>query len=300
MYDPLGADTMSIHSLAVLGGDLRQCYLAEYMRASGHKLSCFGIMPFSFSEENFPAKANSLTDALSDTALILGPVPFSVKKGFLSTDPLLSVQITLQELLDALIPGQILAGGSIPDEFCRSCAEKQILVLDLLQDEDFLQKNAVLTAEGLLASLIHETPFSLMGRRVLLLGYGRCGQAIGRLLLPFDMEILVLEQEESRRLLARLDGMAAMAPVILPQDLLSFDLVINTIPAQVLTSTQLEQLPKHCIIFDIASAPFGFQPKSTDGRRLVRCPGIPGKMMPETSGTLIGKIISERLLSHGF
>ena len=283
---------MSKASIAVLGGDLRQHYLAEYMVKTGHEVS-------------------SLREAISDCDWILGPMPFSRDGERLYTAPTKpagiipgksaeilpkeSAGITLEELAALLRPGQTLVGGGIPERFSAACAGKQVTVIDLREDEALIRANAALTAEGLLSMLIAQTPFSLTDRRFLILGFGRCGQEIAWLLSGFSAALTAYDHDPKRIGLATLQGFST--------DLsLDYDVIINTIPAQVLTGQQLAQLPPHCMLFDIASAPFGFDLKTARelGLALIRCPGIPGAMMPQTAGELIGKSISERMLSHGF
>lgn len=283
---------MSKASIAVLGGDLRQHYLAEYMVKTGYEVS-------------------SLRDAISDCDWILGPMPFSrdgerlyaapTKPAGIMPEksaeilPKESAGISLEELAALLRPGQTLVGGGIPERFSAACAGKQVTVIDLMEDEALIRANAALTAEGLLSMLIAQTPFSLTDRRFLILGFGRCGQEIAWLLSGFSAALTAYDHDPKRIDLATLQGFST--------DLsLDYDVIINTIPAQVLTRQQLAQLPPHCMLFDIASAPFGFDLKIARelGLALIRCPGIPGAMMPQTAGELIGKSISERMLSHGF
>lgn len=283
---------MSKASIAVLGGDLRQHYLAEYMVKTGHEVS-------------------SLREAISDCDWVLGPMPFSrdgehlyavptEPAGIMPEEsagimPEESAGIALGELAALLRPGQTLVGGGIPERFSAACAGKQVTVIDLMEDEALIRANAALTAEGLLSMLIAQTPFSLTDRRFLILGFGRCGQEIAWLLSGFSAALTAYDHDPKRIDLATLQGFAT--------DLsLDYDVIINTIPAQVLTGQQLAQLPAHCMLFDIASAPFGFDLKTARelGLALIRCPGIPGAMMPQTAGELIGKSISERMLSHGF
>lgn len=290
---------MNVTSITVLGGDLRQCYLAEYMYTQGHDVICYGTVPFPFPQTDKIPVSDSLTEALSHARLILGPVPFS-KDGVQINQSEPSAP-SLSELKSELRPGQLLIGGSFPSSFAASLSEAQISLLDVMHEEDFLQKNAALTAEGLLASLIAETPFSLRGQRLLLLGYGRCGTEICRILAPFSMEITVCDHNEAALLRAQRSRFTAKRPWELTDDAMNFDLVINTVPAKVLTDEQLHRLNRRCVLFDIASTPFGFDRKklAQEKRRLVCCPQIPGRMLPKAAGELLGRTISERMRSYG-
>ncbi len=290
---------MFLTSMTILGGDLRQCYLAEYMHTLGHDVICFGTVPFPFSHgEGIPVSHN-LTYALAQARLVLGPVPFSKDGVHLNADP--KESLSLHDLLGALRPGQILAGGGFGEDFSSSCAAAQIPVWDLMKDEAFICRNAALTGEGFLSLLISNTPFSLRGRSLLLIGYGRCAREIEKLLRCFSMKIYVCDCKKEALALASSQGHRAVWPKELSRCLPNLDLIINTVNDSVLADAQLDLLPPDCILFDIASAPYGFRKETADQKnlRLLRCPGIPGHTMPQTAGEAMGAALSERMLSYG-
>lgn len=293
---------MSPATIAVLGGDLRQSYLAAYLCRLGHDVTCYATPDFS-SPSGCPFRARHLEAALAGARLVLCPVPLSTDGHTLSLSVSEAAQtpLPLKELVLSLHPGQLLAGGGLPESFWEACRRKEVTPFDYLMQEEFLRANAALTAEGLLGILLKETPFSLVGRRALLLGYGRCGQEIARLLSCFSVKLSVQEKDAILLTQAVDQGFFTFSPEQNPEDLSAFDLVINTVPGRVLDITHLHKLSPHCQLFDIASAPFGFDWEADQFPWLppVRCLGIPGKWMPETAGELMGKIILERMLSHG-
>lgn len=285
-------------SMAVLGGDLRQCYLAEYMYTLGHDVNCFGTVPFPFSTAGGPSQAQSLQEALSESRLVIGPVPFSKDGSHLYQETAEARgRLSLDSLKDALRPGQILLGFGIPKALTSFCQKSGILVWDFQDSPKLARANAAFTAEGLLASVISETPFSLNGKKALLLGHGRCGQEIVKLFTKLNLSFTILDRDPEARALAEAPIRTLTEPELTALSM-DFDLVFNTIPARLLSRQDIAKLPEHCVLFDIASAPFGFDLEHT-GRKLVRCPGIPGKTMPRTAGEFLGKVIIERMLSYG-
>jgi dipicolinate synthase subunit A len=187
------------------------------------------------------------------------------------------------------MPGQVLAGGGLPKHFVESLTKRCITTLDFLEDAALTLANAALTAEGLLSVLIAQTPVSLHGCKALLLGFGRCGKEIGRLLQCFGVKLFVLDHDESCLMAAKEMGIGSVLKEL--EDCLDYDILINTVPERILTSKQLGLLPKECVLFDIASAPFGFEPAVVEKLelKLVNCPGLPGRFMPKTAGELLGK-----------
>ena len=289
---------MAIPSIAILGGDLRQCYCAEYLLSVGWQVTCFHTPDFPF--HGSIRIAGCLPQALEGTNIILAPTPLSKDNTWLFQADTQKPPCLLASLWDSLLPGQTLAAPSFGEETRLLLQEKSCRALQLSQAREYAVENSLLTAEGLLSEVIQKTPFSLSSAHVLLLGYGCCGSAIGKMLLPICRSITVLEWELGRQAQAKKDGICPVAAGSLPNVLPTCSLLINTIPAHVLEPQLMQKLPGSCHIFDIASAPFGFSKNITEKYLMpyFRVPGIPGRFSPATAGQVIGKTI-ERISDYG-
>lgn len=281
---------MSIYHITVIGGDLRQCYLAEYLQSSGHIVTCFQTVTFSYRA---PIKITAaLPQALTDADIIIGPVPFSkdTQTLFLSID---APEIYMKDFLKLLHPRQTIAGGSIPKELARECLKRDISVIDFMKSDSLIIQNAYFTAEGLLARIITETNVSLKQLPILILGYGNCGFMIAEMLLFMQARITIFDIDINRLALAKTRPVASVTQDRLKALLPDFSIIINTIPAHILTTDCLEQISQDCLIFDIASEPGGFSKKGLEEMNLKRisCPGIPGNCMPKSAARLIGDTI---------
>ena len=274
---------MAISSIAILGGDLRQCHTAEYLNNSGCQAACFHTLNFPCSPG--VSHADSLPDALSGADVVLAPTPLTKDGVHLFQADSEQAPCLLSEVWDALSSDQIFAVYSLSS--------------DIAQLPVFARENALLTAEGLLSEIIRYTPFSLSSARVLLLGYGCCGSAISSLLHPLCRSIYVLEQEPEKRELAEKKGVCPIQEEDFSTVLPRCNIVVNTIPAFVLEPEEIRKLPGSCHIFDIASAPFGFSEDITEKFLLpyFRLPGLPGRFSPVSSGQMIGKIV-ERITDY--
>lgn len=176
---------------------------------------------------------------------------------------------------DILIgPVTIYKNGKLLPEIEEACNKEKVSVLNYMASEDFLLRNAELTAEGFLALLIQNTPFSLKEANILLLGLGRCGKALKKLLGKMDAHVDAYD----------------VVPDKIPTAQ-SYRVVINTIPAPVISRDHLETFHPDCILFDIASAPGGFDKEAVEelALNLITCPGIPGKFSPQSAGYAIGE-----------
>lgn len=177
---------------------------------------------------------------------------------------------------DLLIgPADFYANGILRSDINEACATYHVPVVNYLSNREFLIANAELTAEGVLAYVIMNTPFTLSGATGLVLGFGRCGSAIAKRLHVLGCRVdaydLIPEQFEN------------------PE---SYDFIINTIPATVITEEILKPLRKDCILFDIAPVPGGFDKNAVASLelKLIDCPNIPDITAPKAAGYTLGAL----------
>ena len=83
--------------------------------------------------------------------------------------------------------------------------------------------------------------------------------------------------------------------------LCGYDLVINTVPAQILGRAQLEDLKRGCLILDLASKPGGvdFDAAARLGVKVIWALSLPGKVAPVTAGQCIQTTIYNILRELG-
>lgn len=288
---------MALPSITILGGDLRNCYTAEYLYSRGWQVQCYHTLAFPFSSGI--RLADCLSQAFGHSDLILAPTPLSKDGKCLFQAGTAVPACPFRELLEALAPEHKLVVFTLPKELYSKITEKGCQILSLAQSLEFTKENALLTAEGLLAEVLRCTPFSLSCSNVLILGYGHCGTAISRLFRPLCQKIYVVEENIEKQKQAKHDGLYPISTKEFKQVLPQCQILINTIPAPVLEPAVLQLLHSCCHIFDIASAPFGFPADITEKCLLpyYRIPGIPGRFSPITAGEAIGRTI-ERMTEH--
>ena len=165
--------------------------------------------------------------------------------------------MSLSSFLAFLQPGQCVAGGNFPSSFIAQCHDKQVYIYDYMQSSSLTLANAALTAEGMLAVLLTQTPYALQQASILLLGYGRCGMLLAQKLQALGCWVTVCEKDTLRRSLADAQGFATLTPEELPASLPTHRLVVNTVPELLLTAPLLQLLPADAQLFDLASTPGG-------------------------------------------
>lgn len=288
---------MDASSITISGGDLRQCYTAEYLNSLGWDVICYHTPAFPYSTGI--VQTDSLAHALAHSELVLAPTPLTRDNNNLFQAETDEPPCPLEDLWAMLTSKHKFIVYNLPAELQKLVENIGCEILTFGNLPFFQNKNALLTAEGLLAEVIRCTPFALSSADILLLGYGCCGAKIGRLFLPLCRDIYVIEQDEEKQKNARNNGLTLIGREDFVKKLPECHIIINTIPGPVLEMEQLSQMHSSCHIFDIASAPFGF-PSDTTEKCLMpyyRIPGIPGRFSPVTAGEIIGRTI-ERMVTH--
>lgn len=283
-------------SLTVLGGDMRQNYLANFLSEKGHSVTCFLTPAFPLLNPDI-RQAVSLSEALSVSNFIIGPVPFSRDQQTVSgtADTLL-----LTDLYSLLNKKHFLIGGNLPSSAHDVCNDKRISCYDFMQSESLVFTNAELTAEGMIGEILQKTPFMLQNCSILVIGYGRCGTVLAHKLNALGCKVSVCEFSESRRALAASFGYHSFPPSQLQSNLPLYSVIVNTVPEPVLFKDDLSCLSTSCLLFDLASPPGGIDQKSVKEHNIpvFQCLGLPGKTAPLSAGKAIGTTILERIAAN--
>ena len=156
--------------------------------------------------------------------------------------------------------------------------------LDLLKDELYLAQNAAITAECALqvAAPLMTTTFS--GCPVLIIGWGRIGKCLGKLLQALGCNVTVAARKYTDRAMLRALGYQDADPNQISCLLCDFRLIFNTVPSPILNREQLSPC-RNCILIDLASQ------KGMDGDDVIWARGLPGIHAPESSGLLIAETL---------
>lgn len=298
--------------ISVAGGDLRQFYMLYRLmeKLSGKDISyivkCYQV---NFPTEDFKCLidshpgiftiCDSMWELLKDCDILIGPVPFS-KDGIniFSADKFQKTAIS--DIINHPEYPKIITGGSIPKYLIQGMSDFPVSFKDIMKDTKFSEINSSLTAEGLLKYIIENTVCSIENAKILITGYGRCGKAIAHKLSLLGGSISVYDNDTLQADAGKQQGYSFYdmnAYIDTPAD---FDFIINTIPSPVFKAPFLRKLNRKCVLFDIASAPGGFDNDICQGLALkvIRCPGIPGKTAPRTSGIAMADSILAYLESR--
>lgn len=164
-------------------------------------------------------------------------------------------------------------------------------IFDYAAREDFAVKNAVLTAEGAIELLLRHYEDSIFDSRVLVLGYGRIGKVLSRYLSALGTEVTVAARKASDR--AWIKSMGYHAADYSFKELNGYPIIINTVPAPILTAELIDTLRDDVFLIDLASMPGGVDFKRANERDLtcIHALALPGKTAPKAAGRIIKETI---------
>lgn len=266
----------------VAGGDPRQAALAVLLADEGHSVHTYAL------EQGAGMKCEPSMKGADRADCVILPLPAAGADGKLNT-PLSAQQHDLEEVLDALRPGQLVCAGMVGDGLRRMAKERGLLLQDYFAREELAVLNAIPTAEGAIQIAMEELPITLHDARVLVVGFGRLGRALAPRLRALGARVWVSVRRYEQRAAAECMGLGSEGVDHLPDWLCSYDLVFNTVPAPVLGVEELAALKEGALVIDLASRPGGvdMDAAATLGVRVVWALSLPGKVAPVTSGRYI-------------
>ena len=228
---------------------------------------------------------NGLKCFLGIEQLYLLPIPSSRDNKMIS-----GTAITLDSLLDIVDSSSLVVGYSLPEDISEGLKGRGCLVHDVACDEEFLCENAELTAEATLGVIFNTAGASPADLRIGVVGYGRIGKRLSRLLLYFGAAVRVYSSDVGKRLDLGEWGITT-ALSARDADLSGLDILINTAPAVIFDSGREGGFPEDLRVIDLASG------DNFPGVAVVeKYPSVPAKMFPTSAGRAWGRSV-ERFMS---
>lgn len=181
----------------------------------------------------------------------------------------------LAHILADLPDDVVISGGNL-----HSMLLAAYRTVDFLQDPDYLAENAAITAKCAMRIVEEKLPVSLQDCPVLVLGWGRIGKCLCRLLQQAGADVTCAARKGSDRAMLHALGCRGISIEEARLEASRYQVILNTIPAMVIPV--LVSQPG-AVILELASKP------GMCGAHIVDARGLPGKMAPDESGELIAR-----------
>lgn len=294
---------MFTKSVALLGGDRRQISLGMRLSEAGLSVRLFGlprdmIVPPLYAAERWQ-------EAVTGAVAVILPLPATQDGKHISMPMLPEKQAPrVDDVLDQLPSGILLTGGKMDGELLGKAARRGLLCFDYFTSEELQQKNALPTAEGALMILMEQLPRVMRGAKIAVIGYGRVGQTLSRLLVSVGADVTVAARR--REVLANAAGCGCQTILLENESSLlpltaGYHAICNTVPHCLFHDNILRALCRDTLFMELASAPGGIDAKAAKKRNIsvVYALSLPGKYAPVTAGEIVADTVLSKLYEEG-
>lgn len=254
-----------------LGGDGRTEFMAQHLREKGFNTeilydinkisSCEAfILPLPFTEDNINIKGTN---------------------------------INIKNFIESINNNAVIFAGKLNNEIEMIFKNKEIVFYDYNTREEFAQKNAVPTAQGVLTFVLNNTNVTLNLLKIAVIGYGKCGKAICKSFKKQGADVLSYSRRYSTAADAESDGLKAFLIKDINETIKDVDIIVNTVPVKIIDENILDSLNINTMIIDISSYPYGFDYNYAKkiNRKINLLPSMPGKYVPKSAGIIIAETI---------
>lgn len=275
---------------AVIGGDKRQLHLANILAQEGFSVNTYGIDSEELGKK--VVKAASISGAIDNVDVVIGPLPCS-NDGEAVNCMYFNDKIYIKDIFKAMNKNQLFFAGFISEKVKQTAHAFNVFTIDYLEREELAVLNCIPTAEGAIQIAMEETPITIHNSNCLILGFGRIGKVLSKMLYGIGANVFVEARNHSDLAWIKSYGYNPIHLDELAEHLGKFDVIFNTIPSIILNMSLLEKVKKDCLIIDLASKPGGvdFEAAKQLGIKTNWALSLPGKVAPYTAANIIKSTI---------
>ncbi len=272
-------------TISVIGGDLRTLTLAKLLSEDGYDVRIFGFDKDIDASGN--TKAKNLHNAVMAEVIIL-PIPAS-SDGITINAPYAERPLLLEDFFAMIGASKLVLAGHIAPSLAAWFDREGIAYIDYYNREELMVKNAIPTAEGAVGIALSEMPVTLFDSQALVVGYGRIGKILTKLLVSMGANVTVSARRWGDLAWIESAGAMPVNTAKIADGIEKYDVIFNTVPNLVLGESELASMNDNSLIIDLASTPGGVDLKSAKElkRRVIWALSLPGKTAPISAGRII-------------
>ncbi|MEW6623223.1 MAG: dipicolinate synthase subunit DpsA [Bacillota bacterium] len=296
---------MNSKTITVICGDKREIYLVESLLNLKTRLILIGFENQAGLVNLIKNHANielseDLDASLISSDVVILPMPGIDNNGVIRST-CFKYSLVFNEDIARLMKPNVLVLVGFASPYLKYMADKYGFNLVETADTDHLAiLNAIPSAEGAIAKAMELTPITIHGSNSLVIGFGRVGTTLARMLKGLGANTHVAARKNEQ--LARAFEMSCKPIKLENLDTIldKMDIVFNTVPAMVLDASKLKVLNKRSVIIDLATAPGGVDYYAAKELNIIAylAPGLPGIVAPQTAGKILGEVYPQIILKH--
>ncbi len=285
-------------TVSIIGGDLRIVNLIELLAKDDFLVYTYGL---ENSEDLIECenvkKCASITELVGSSEIIIGPQPMMNDQENISA-PFAEEKIPIDELIAEMSnKNKTFLAGKISESVEEKLKAGNIKSIDLLKREELVVLNTIATAEGTIQIAMENTQKTIHGSNILIMGFGRVGKVLAKMLDGIGAKVSCEARKNSDIAWIKAYGYNPIHLSELEKVLGDYDIIINTIPFQILDEERLKYVKKECTILDLSSTPGGVDRNAARrmGLKLIWALSLPGKVAPMTSAEFIKETLNHIL-----
>ncbi len=262
-------------TFGVIGGDRRQAELSRLLAGDGHAVPTSGL-------ERWKGVGADTLDRAASADVVILPLPLCKGDGVLNCE---EGAVPTADLFRRLRPGQRILAGRVAPQQKKEAEALGLTVEDYFRREELAVANAAATAEGAVQTAMEQLDRTLLGMDCLVIGFGRIGKLLSCRLHGLGVRVTATARKPEDLAWIRAYGYRALETGKLDGCLSDFGAVFNTVPSPVLTGPLKGQLPKDCLLIDLASVR-GIEAGS-EGPEVLWARSLPGRLTPCSAAAAI-------------
>lgn len=279
-------------NISVIGGDLRIVYLVQMLVKDKFTVYTYGLEKAEKLQNiNNVFICENEEECIKKSKLVISSTLLCKDEEFIKA-PFSNKDILIKDITKHLC-NKVFIAGSIPEKLYNMQEEIEFEVIDLIKCEELAILNSISTAEGAIQIAMEETDFTLHGSNILILGFGRIGKVLSKMLQSIGANVYCEARKNEDLAWIESYGYKKVPLSKLDNSLKDKDIIINTVPSMILDENRLKLIKKDSLIIDLASKPGGVDKKSADnlGIKVIWALALPGKVAPYSAAKCIKQTI---------
>lgn len=241
-------------TIAVVAGDAREQEIARCAVRAGAKVRAFG---FPWPDQGIEGvyHASDAADALKGADIALMPIPGIAPDGGLFAPSNPERIIPSREMLAGMNKGANIILGWADDNLKSHCEALGITLHEYEWDVDLMLLRGPAIVEGVLKVLIENTQITIHKANICLVGQGTIGSLLTHTLVGLGAHVSVAARNPVQRAAAYAAGAEPHTLEDLPEILPRMDIVIGSVPRQLVGEELLKTMRPGVLLVDVAAPP---------------------------------------------
>lgn len=265
-------------TIAIVGGDNREKEIARSAAQTGAVVRAYGF-PWPSEGITGVSQERSAGDCFEGADFACFPIPGIAHDGALFAPQCPERIIPDELLLSRMKPSAHIILGWADPHLKSRCGVLGIGLHEYEWDIDLMLLRGSAIVEGMLKVIIENTEFTIHKAKVCLVGQGTIGTLATSRLYALGAHVHVVARNPTQRAAAYAAGAEAHGFEDIPSVFRDTDILISSVPSQILGEAELAYLPKHALIVDLAAPPGGIDREAATraGLKFVWARGLGGR-----------------------